>query len=187
MHTYNYRGLMNKVGLRPMVFKSGRFKDMLSGEKDLEKLTPQEKSDYEEEEAMIQKMIGETYGRFRQVVGDGRQWSNGQNQSNQGGAAGRKLANNWTNYADGRILSGKEAYQLGFVDELGDVHAAVRRARTLADITDADLISYQQPFDLSNLFRFLGKAETKSLKIDLGFEIPNLQAGLYYLAPSFLR
>src|SRR5437867_529250 len=36
MHTYNYRGLMNKVGLRPLGYKSGRFKDMLSGERDLE-------------------------------------------------------------------------------------------------------------------------------------------------------
>jgi protease-4 len=121
------------------------------------------------------------------VVGEGRQWAYSQNQSNRGDAAGRKLANNWTNYADGRILSGKEAYEHGFVDELGDVQAAVKRARSLANIESADLVTYQPPFDFSNLFRFLGQAETKSLKIDLGFDLPKLQSGLYYLAPTFLR
>jgi protease-4 len=187
MHTYNYRGLMNKVGLRPVVFKSGRFKDMLSGERDLEKLTPMEQADSKEEEAMIQKMVVETFGRFKQVVGEGRQWANTQNKSNRGDAAGRTLTNAWTNYADGRILSGKEAFEYGFVDELGSVHAAIRRARSLANIESADLVTYQPPFDLGNLFNIFGKSETRSIKVDLGFDIPKLQAGLYYLAPSFLR
>ncbi len=31
--TWNYRGLMDKVGIRPHVFKSGRFKDMFLGRK----------------------------------------------------------------------------------------------------------------------------------------------------------
>src|SRR5258706_7984164 len=56
MHGYNYRGLMNKVGVRPLVFKSGRFKDMLSGEKDLDGLTPAEKSDLDEENGMVSRM-----------------------------------------------------------------------------------------------------------------------------------
>ena len=30
MHGYNYRGLMDKVGVLPMTFKSGKYKDMLS-------------------------------------------------------------------------------------------------------------------------------------------------------------
>ena len=187
MHTYNYRGLMNKVGLRPLVFKSGRFKDMLSGEKDLEKLTPTEQADFKEEEAMIQKMVVETFGRFKEVVGEGRQWANDKNKSNRGNAAGRRLVNTWTNYADGRILSGKEAFEYGFVDELGSLQAAISRARSLANIESADLVTYQPPFDLSNLFNFFGKSETRSIKVDLGFEIPKLRAGLYYLAPSFLR
>jgi protease-4 len=187
MHTYNYRGLMNKVGLRPLVFKSGRFKDMLSGEKDLDKLTPAEQEDFKEEAAMIQRMITETFDRFRQVVGDGRQWANDLNKSNRGNATGRKLINTWTNYADGRVLSGKEAYEHGFVDELGDIQAALSRARSLANIDSADLVTYQPPFDLGNLFRIFGKSETKSLKVDLGFDIPKLKPGLYYITPSFLQ
>ena len=47
MHNYNYRLLFDKIGVRPQVIKSGRFKDMLSGERepDEEKLTAQEIKD----------------------------------------------------------------------------------------------------------------------------------------------
>src|SRR5256885_3904949 len=61
MHTFNYRGLMNKVGLKPLVYKSGRFKDMLSGDKDLENLSPEEKQDLAAEEKMVKDLIGQTF------------------------------------------------------------------------------------------------------------------------------
>ena len=187
MHAYNYRGLMNKVGLRPMVFKSGRFKDMLSGEKDLEKLSLAEQADVEEEEAMIKKMVAETFERFKTVVADGRKEANDLNKSNRSGATGRILSSNWTNRADGRILSGKEAYEHGFVDELGNWRAAISRAQKLAGIDKADLVTYQMPFSLGNLFSLFGESNAKSVTVDVGFEVPKLQSGLYYLAPSFLR
>jgi protease-4 len=187
MHGYNYRGLMNKVGLRPMVFKSGRFKDMLSGEKDLEKLTPAEKADLEEEEAMMTRMINETFDRFKTIVAEGRKIASNRNQLNKDGSIGRPLSDKWTSFADGRILSGKEAHEHGFVDELGNWRTAVKRAQTLAGIAEADLVTYQMPFNLGNLLGFLGKSEPKSIKLDLGLDTLKLSAGLYYLAPSFLR
>ena len=187
MHGYNYRGLMNKVGLRPMVFKSGRFKDMLSGEKDLDKLTPAEKADFDEEEAMVAKMINETFERFKTVVAEGRKFSSNRNQLNKDGETGRELSDKWTSLADGRILSGKEALKNGFVDEVGDWHDAVRRTKKLAGISNANLVTYQVPFSLGSLLGLLGKSEAKSIKVDLGFEMPKLSAGLYHLAPSFLR
>ena len=187
MHAYNYRGLMNKVGLRPMVFKSGRFKDMLSGEKDLEKLSPDEKAEIEEESAMINKMVIETFEKFKSVVAEGRKASSRENASNSGGATGRPLNTDWERLADGRILSGKEAYEHGFVDELGGWRVAIDRAQTLAGIEDADLVTYQMPFNLGNLFGFLGKAESRSIKLDLGLDMPHLKAGLYYLSSTFAR
>src|SRR6266550_5006808 len=65
LHSFNYRGLMDKVGLRPVVFKSGKFKDMLSGSKKEEEVTPEEKE-------MVQKLIDETYQKFKSIVKDGR-------------------------------------------------------------------------------------------------------------------
>src|SRR5216117_587445 len=76
LHAYNYRGLMNKVGLRPLVYTSGRFKDMLSGERDLEKLSPAEQTDLEAEEAMISRMIRDTFDKFKSIVAEGRQRAN---------------------------------------------------------------------------------------------------------------
>ena len=65
---------MDKVGLRPQVFKSGRYKDMLSGERepDAEKLTAQEQKDRDEEDQMVQNIINETYNKFKEVVKTGR-------------------------------------------------------------------------------------------------------------------
>ncbi len=186
MHGYNYRGLMNKVGLRPQVYKSGRFKDMLSGEKDLDKLTPTEQADMEIEEAMVQRLIDQTFVKFKSVVAQGRQQANQKNKS--GGEPGRALVAKWADFADGRVLSGKEAYDLGFVDELGSWETAVKRAQTLAGIKDADLVQYQQLFDITSLFRLFGKTEAPSIKLDLGLDLPKLMpARLYFLTPIYLR
>jgi len=176
MHSYNYRGLLNKVGVRPEVFKSGKFKDMLSGEKDEEDILPEEKQ-------MVQSLIDETFERFKKVVAEGRE-----NASEQNSGAGRHLADNWQDYADGRVLSGKQAYEPGFVDELGNFDTAVERARQLARIKDANLVQYQRPFDLGNLFRLFGESESRAVKIDLGMQLPKLQVGrLYFLSPTVLH
>ncbi len=175
MHGYNFRGLMDKVGVRPEVFKSGRFKDMLSPDKRPEDITPEERE-------MIQSMVNETFDKFKSIVTEGR---NGSAKKNKGD--GKSLAENWEQYADGRILSGKEALRLGFVDELGNFDVAVKRARTLAGISDANLVQYQQPFDLGDLFNLFGKSDAKTIKIDLGIDAPKLQLGhLYFMCPIVL-
>ncbi|HON07768.1 MAG TPA: S49 family peptidase, partial [Verrucomicrobiota bacterium] len=183
LSTWNYRGLMNKVGVRPEVFKSGKFKDMLSGQRDLESMTPEQRKIYEEEREMVQKLIDETYDHFKSVVKKGR---GNAEQLNLG--MGRQLATNWTEYADGRILSGNQAYELGFIDELGNFDVAVKRAKLLSGISgDANLIQYQIPINLANLLRFLGKSDAKNIKVDIGIEPPKIQAGkLYFISPSII-
>ena len=183
MHNYNYRILFDKIGVRPEVIKSGRYKDMLSGETepDSEKLTPQEITDRDEERKMVQALIDETFNKFKTVVKNGRSWA-----AQKNGSEGKTLAPNWADYADGRILSGKGALELGFVDELGDFDVAVKRARTIAHISSASLVEYRLPVDLGSVMaRMLGKTETPALKVDLGLELPKLQAGLlYFIAPT---
>jgi protease IV len=176
MHGWNYRHLMDKVGILPQVYKSGKHKDMLSGDRE-----PTDIPD--EERGMIQALIDETYGKFKNVVADGRAWAHAKNQD-----AGRALAESWSDYADGRVLSGSEAYKLGFVDQLGTFEDAVERAKRIAGITSANLIEYQQRIDLSDLLRLFGKSDAKVFKVDVGLEIPKLQAGqLYFLWPLYLH
>ncbi|MDA0751452.1 MAG: signal peptide peptidase SppA [Verrucomicrobia bacterium] len=177
MHGYNYRNLMAKVGVEPTVFKSGRFKDMLSGEKFPDDVSPEEK-------AMVQEMVDTTFNRFKQVIQEGRDWA-----QSQDGDSGKPLASNWQNFADGRILSGEQAFELGLVDELGGFEKAVARAKSLAGIAEANLIAYDKPFSFSSFFRFLGKAESnQKIEVDLGFDRPKLQAGrLYLLSPTYIQ
>jgi len=185
MHNYNYRLLFDKIGIRPQVIKSGRYKDMLSGEKepDAEKLTPQEVKDRDEEEKMVQGLIDETFSRFTNIVKSGRDWAAAKN-----GAEGTTLAADWADYADGRILSGKSALKYGFVDELGNFDTAVQRAQTLTHISSANLVEYRLPFNLGSLLsRVFGKTDSPALKVDLGFDLPQLQAGqLYFLTPTVI-
>ncbi len=183
--SFNFRGLMNKVGVRPMTYTSGKFKDMLSFSKEVENLSPEQAAELKEEEALVRKMIGEVYDRFKTVVADGRKLANGKNSSNAD--PGRTLSGKWTDFADGRIISGTEAYELGLVDELGGFETAVKRALKFAGIPEANLVTYQEPFDLLDLFGILGKSEGKTVKVDIGLEVPKLQAGLYYLAPALMR
>jgi protease-4 len=176
MSTFNYRGLLDKVGVYPQVFKSGKFKDMLRGSKKPEEIDP-------EETKMLQTMIDETYAKFVSVVEQGRARAQKENKGE-----GKTLASNWKEYADGRVLTGKQAYNLGFVDELGDFKTAVKRACKLTKISDANLIEYQEPFNLGSLFNIFGQSERAAVKVDLGLELPKVQAGrLYFLAPNVLR
>ena len=176
MSTWNYRGLMDKVGIEPFTFKSGKFKDMLSGSRKPGDISP-------EEMAMVQALIDETYEKFVSVVADGRDYAHGKNKDK-----GRMLAVNWKKYADGRVLSGKEAQQLGFVDELGDFDAATDRAKAIAGIGQANVVEYRLRYDLSDIFRMFGKSDMRGLKVDLGVELPKLDAGrLYFLSPTYLH
>src|ERR1051325_9890694 len=86
MHGWNYRGLMDKVGLTPQVYKSGKFKDMLSGERELNEIPPEERQ-------MVQSLIDETYHKFKSVVAKGRQQSHDKNQGSS--EKGRTLSSDW--------------------------------------------------------------------------------------------
>ena len=175
MPSYNYRKLLDKIGVRPEVYKSGKFKDMLSGSKADNEILP-------EERVMVQGLIDETFARFKTVVKEGRQRAYTNNKK------GRELRKNWEELADGRVLTGQQAYENGFVDELGNFDTAVKRAKNLAGITAANLIHYEQPFNLGSLFRLLGKTEVPAIKVDLGLDLPKLQLGrLYFLSATVLH
>ncbi|HZM02702.1 MAG TPA: signal peptide peptidase SppA [Candidatus Saccharimonadales bacterium] len=183
MHGYNYRQLMDKIGIRPHVYKSGRFKDMLSGERepDSDKLSNEDQQTRDEEDKMVQSLIDETYQKFKSVVKSGREHAADENNGK-----GKALAGDWADYADGRILSGRRAMELGFVDELGDFDVAVQRAHTLVNISSATLVEYHVPFDLGTVVSHIfGKSDVPALKIDLGIDLPTLKAGQqYYIAPT---
>ncbi len=147
---------------------------MLSGERNPDEIPPEERE-------MVQSLIDDTYKKFRSVVEDGRKQAADKNKTK-----GRTLSDDWKDYADGRVLSGAEAYKLGFVDQVGNFQDAVERTKTIAGISSANLVEYQQRIDLADIFRIFGQSESRVVKVDLGMETPKLQAGqLYFLSPAF--
>jgi protease-4 len=169
MHGINYRGLMDKVGIAPMTFKSGKFKDMLSPDRSTNDIPP-------EERAMVQALIDETFQKFKGVVRTGRAAAHDKNK-----AEGRSLADDWQNYADGRVLSGTQALTLGFVDQVGDFDDAVERTEKIAHIGDANLIEYRERYDISDFLSMFGQnGSAHDIKLDLGLDIPKLRAGCMY-------
>jgi protease IV len=177
-HNYNYRGLMDKVGVLPQTVKSGKLKDMLSPDKRPEDQLPEERQ-------ILEDMINDSFKRFKQVVNEGRKKAAEANKKDKI-TDGHAIVANWEDFADGRILSGHAALDLGLVDELGNFQVAVKRAKALADIEDANLVTYEMPPAFSRLFRLLGRSESSVVKVNLpGMDFgASLAPGrLYFISP----
>ena len=169
MHGINYRGLMDKVGVAPMTFKSGKYKDMLSPDRSTNDIPP-------EERAMVQALIDETFQKFKGVVRTGRAAAHETNK-----AEGKVLSPDWEDYADGRVLSGTQALSLGFVDQVGDFDDAVDRAQRIAHLAEANLIEYRERYDISDFLSMFGQGgSAHDLKLDLGLDLPRLRSGCMY-------
>jgi protease-4 len=178
METLNYRSLMNKVGVEPVVYKSGKYKDMLSGMRSTNEIPPGEHE-------MVQKLITDTYDKFKGVVRDGRAKAHDQNKPE-----GKALVPDWESYADGRVLSGTDALQYGFVDQLGDFDDAVKTTEKIVGIHKANLVEYRETYDISDFLHLFGQSESAAhdIKLDLGMNLPRLEAGqLYFLSPTLVN
>ena len=103
-----YSELLEKYGVRSNVIKSGKYKDLGSP---LRNMT-------EEERQILQEMIDDIYSQFVHAVAEGRQM----NESEV------------LELADGRIFTGRQAKELGLVDELGNFQDAVDLAAGLAEL-----------------------------------------------------
>jgi ClpP class serine protease len=151
---------------------------MLRGSKKPEEVDPAEAK-------MIQEMVMETYAKFKSVVKNGRETAAARN-----GDKGTRLAPNWEEFADGRILTGKAARDAGFVDQLGNFQVAVEKTREIAGISgNARLVRYQEPFSLARVFGMGMKSRAENantVKLDLGLNLPKIEAGrMYFLSPTF--
>lgn len=161
--TLNYEDLFGKVGLASIVFKSGKFKDMLSGSRPI---TP-------EESAYVQELVMQSYDRFLGIVATARK------QDPQ------RL---FDGPADGRILSGEDAKKEGLVDELGYIEDSYDKAAELAGVEDARVVRYRPSFNLGKIFSLFAESRSRDLQVRLLPEAVRLEPGrIYLLPPSFAR
>ncbi|MCX6976037.1 MAG: signal peptide peptidase SppA, partial [Verrucomicrobia bacterium] len=158
--TLNYRDLFGKVGLESVTFKSGKFKDMLNGAREM---TTDEKE-------YVQGLVMQSYDRFVGIV-----------------AASRKLDEKQlrAGVADGRILSGTDALAARLVDQLGYIEDAYDKARELGHAPDAEIIRYTRSYNFDRFLRLFGEAHAAKLQIEFPGKNYALQPGRIYLLPSF--
>jgi protease IV len=160
IQTLNYEQLFNKVGLASVVFKSGKFKDMLNGARPI---TPEERE-------LVQSFIMKTYDKFLGIVAKER---------NQPADLLRNTI------ADGRILSGKDAFEHKLIDGLGELEDAFGKAKELGNAPDAKVVKYGPPFSLSRFFRIFGETDSK-IELQLPKQlVPQLESGRAYFLPSY--
>lgn len=122
----NVRGLFSKIGIETKTIKSGAYKDIGSP---MREMTP-------EEEALLGDLIDDVYYQFLDAVVDGRGDAVREILKRKGNKnPDRRAVKRYVmEYADGRILSGRQGKDLGFVDELGNFRKAIERTARLAGI-----------------------------------------------------
>lgn len=101
-----FSGLLRKIGVDVTVIKSGKFKDVGSFSRQMT----------EEEKTLITGVVMDTYEQFVEAVSKGR----------------RMDIETVRKYADGRVFTGRQAKELGFVDVLGTYQDAVDLAGRMA-------------------------------------------------------
>lgn len=151
-------GLMQKIGVKAEVTKSGKYKDMGSFFRESQGA----------EREMLQNMIETLNRRFLDVVATSRHLTP------------EELAN----VADARIMSADEAKRVKLVDSIGYLHDALAEAKRLANIDeDSRVVVYRQEEDKDdNPYSILTQAPSASLlQPDLARALAVPEAGFYYL------
>jgi protease-4 len=121
----NYEETFEKLGLRSYVYKSGELKDIGSPTR----------PPTEEESRVLQAVVDEAFDGFVRVIVEGR------------GLPEERVRE----IADGRIYTGAQAKELGLVDELGNLDAAIAGARELAGLETALVVRYTESSSLRAL------------------------------------
>ena len=103
-----FEGFNEKYGFNPQALSRGRYILAFNSARSFD----------DEERALVQRFIGEVYERFTDRVAEGRDLSKARVNE-----IGR-----------GHIWSGKDALDIGLVDELGGVALGIRRAKEIAGL-----------------------------------------------------
>jgi protease-4 len=129
----NMEKLINKIGLQMEVIKSGEYKDIGSS---FRPMTPEERK-------LLQGVIDDVYNQFLEAILNTRKDRiarafAAQGRSDESATTATLTAaqaeDELRKIADGRVLSGRQAYEVGLVDRIGNLQDAIDRAGKLAGI-----------------------------------------------------
>lgn len=149
----NIDELYEKVGIQTRTFKSGEFKDD-------EGLFDEDEDG--EVDGIFEDLIDESYDDFVNAIVEGR------------GMDKDKVIE----LADGRIYTGRQAYENGLVDEIGDMDDAIEVMEELVGKKNLSIVEYSSDGFWSSFYEY------QSLlldKVNLIPETTNYGVGMYYL------
>ena len=135
MQLSNLEGLFEKLGIRDEVIKSGKHKDMGSATRDMTT----------EERQLLEDIVGDSYDQFLDQVLRGRQ--------------GKITQEDLLAIADGRVISGRQAVELGLVDGIGNYYDALDVAREMAGLSE------DSPVELLNETNIWGSLGLRALTL----------------------
>jgi protease-4 len=128
MEIPNVEGLMNKIGVKTEVIKSGRHKDIASVFRGIKK----------EEREILQGVLDNVHEQFIKAVAEGR----------------KMLIEDVKRIADGRVFTGEQALKAGLVDEIGNLEDAIKAAAKLTGIKgEPSVVSKEERFSLIHILR----------------------------------
>ncbi len=128
MEIPNFEGLMNKIGIRTEVIKSGEHKDIASAFRTMG----------EKERKILQGVMDNVHEQFIIAVSEGR----------------KIRIEEVRKIADGRIFTGEQAKSYGLVDELGTLEDAIKTAAALAGIKeDPEVVSKKDRLSVMDILR----------------------------------
>ena len=136
VHFSNVEELFKKIGLRPTIIKSGKYKDIGSPFRDMTA----------DEKRLIQKVVDDIYDQFLEAISLNRKISKD------------KVAE----IADGRIFTGRQALKIGLVDFLGDKEYAINLAAKLSGIKGEPEMVYPKEKGLK-LWKYIVKKMVSTL------------------------
>ncbi|MCM3637138.1 signal peptide peptidase SppA [Sporosarcina luteola] len=126
MESVNYAKLAEKYGIDFNTIKTGPYKDIMSGSREMT----------EEEHNMLQEMINDSYERFVAIVAEGRNMSTEQVKK----------------VADGRIMNGRQAIDSGLADDFGKMGDAIDALKTDYELENATVFEYAPMDSFGSLF-----------------------------------
>lgn len=171
MNSMNFTDLLDKVGVKSNVIKSGKFKDIGSPFK---KMTEADKK-------LLQGLIDNTYGQFVDDIVSARVKML-QRKAKANNTKPVLTEASLRKIADGRIFTGIQAKEVGLVDELGDLYKAKKLTVKLSQEKfknikdDITFEAYDKPQSLSEYIMEMSSIVKPKASVDIPFSAshPNL-------------
>jgi protease-4 len=133
MQMANFQELLEKIGVKSVVVKTGKFKDLGSPFRPM----------VEEERQLLESVMNDTLSQFIEAVAEGRSMDTAEVEQ----------------LADGRVFTGRQARSVLLIDEIGDLQDAIKLAGELGGIEGTPrVLETTKPFSFQELLEstFLG-------------------------------